>query len=127
MNNNLLKQSVLTVNSSGIGEVSHDMLHKRANELAIINSRAHSEPSKLDWEQARRELTGEPEQDPREMFLESAPQEQQWDPAQGSRGLRALVPLDENENAEGENLSAALVEEGIREAEHDQMLKASKV
>ncbi len=127
MNTNLLNKSVLTINSNGIGEVSEDMLHKRAVELAIINSRTDGEPSPLDWEQARRELTGESELDPQETFLESAPEGQQWDPAPGTRGQRALVTPDETENAEGESLSADLVEEGIREAEHDQMLKASKV
>ncbi len=60
MNINHLQKGVLTVNDKGIGEVSRKMLRERAAELAVINGRAEQDVSKSDWDQAKRELTGEP-------------------------------------------------------------------
>ena len=73
MNTNPLKQGVLTENSEGIGTVTRKMVHERAVELAVINGRSSSEVSKSDWEQAKRELTDDPEMDPKEAALDSAP------------------------------------------------------
>jgi hypothetical protein len=57
--NNPLKQGALTENSYGIGIVTRKMVRERAVELAIINGRSAPDVSKSDWEQAKRELTGE--------------------------------------------------------------------
>ncbi len=126
MNINLLKQGVLTVNDQGIGEVSDDMLRKRGVELAMINGRAGEEPTKDDEEQARRELTGGSELDPQESILESVPESERWDTLPGSTGHRAPTITSDAEDSEGRSDSEALVEEGVREAEHDQMLQAAR-
>src|SRR5271170_2330287 len=120
-----LKQGALIENSSGIGTVTREMVRKRAVELAIINGRSAHEASKADWEQAKRELTGEPEIDPKEAVLESAPESERWDPVHGSPGHKAPEAASEDEDDEGRSDSAKLVEEGISEAEHDQMLQAA--
>ena len=60
MKTNPLKQGVLTENSQGIGTVTRKMVRERAVELAVINGRSAQDVSKSDWEQAKRELTGEP-------------------------------------------------------------------
>jgi len=44
-------------------------VRERAVELAIINGRSAQDASKSDWEQAKRELTGEPDIDPNEAVL----------------------------------------------------------
>lgn len=121
-----LKQGILTENSAGIGTVSRKMVRERAVELAIINGRPAHEASKSDWEEAKRELTGEPEIDPKEAVLESAPESERWDPIPGSTGHKAPEASSEDEDEEGRSDSALLVEEGVREAEHDQMLQAAK-
>jgi len=126
MNINLLRKGVLTVNGEGIGEVSLAMLRERAVELAVINGRSEKDVSTADWEQANRELTGEPEMDPREALLEAAPESERWDPLPGSLGHQAPVVTSDDEDSEGRSDSEALVEEGIREAEHDQMLQAAR-
>lgn len=126
MNSNPLKQGMLTENSVGIGTVSHRMVRERATELAIINGRPAQEPSKSDWEEAKRELTGEPEMDPREALLESAPESERWDPVPGSIGHQAPKSASEDEDEEGRSDSVRLVEEGVSEAEHDQMLQAAR-
>ena len=74
MKTNPLKDGVLTEAPSGIGEVTRKMVRERAVELAVINGRPAQEVSKSDWEQAKRELTGEPDEDPKETVLEAVPE-----------------------------------------------------
>jgi len=123
---NPLKQGVLTENAEGIGTVSRKMVRERAVELAVINGRTAQDASKSDWEQAKRELTGEQEIDPNEAVLEAAPESERWDPLHGSTGSKAPEAASEDEDDDGQSDSARLVEEGIGEAEHDQMLQAAK-
>jgi PAS domain S-box-containing protein len=64
--------------------IRHDpMVRERAIELAVINGRSAQDVSKSDWEQADRELAGEPDTDPKEAALESAPESEAWDPVSG--------------------------------------------
>jgi hypothetical protein len=125
MKTNPLKQGVLTENSAGIGTVSRKMVRERAIELAVINGRSANDISKSDWEQAKRELTGEPDTDPKEMILESAPESERWNPLPGSTGHKVPVAASEDEDDEGRSDNEKLVEEGIEGAEHDQMRQAS--
>src|ERR1700677_3350383 len=126
MNINPLKQGVLTENAGGIGTVSRKMVRERAVDLAIINGRSAQDASKSDWEQAKRELTGEPHIDPKDAVLESAPESERWDPVPASTGIKAPEAASEDEDEDGRSDSARLVEEGIGEAGHDQMLQAAK-
>jgi len=116
----------LTENSAGLGTVTRKMVRERAVELAAINGRSMQETSRTDWEQAKRELTGEPDEDPKKAILEAAPESERWDPLPGSTGSKAPVAASEDEDDEGRSDNERLVEEGIAGAEHDQMLKASK-
>ncbi len=126
MNKNPLNKGILTENAVGIGTVTRGMVRERAVELALINGNAARDVSKVDWEQAKRELTGGPEIDPEEMALESIPESERWDPVPGSIGHQVPDSLGEDEDSEGRSESAQLVEEGIKEAEHDQMLQAAR-
>jgi len=116
----------LTENSAGIGTVTRKMVRQRAVELAIINGRSAREVSKSDWEQAKRELTGKPDEDPKEAALESAPESERWDPVPGSTGHKVPEAPSEDEDNEGRSDNERLVEEGIEGAEHDQMRQASR-
>ena len=93
--------------------------------MAVINGRSPEEVSKSDWEQAKRELTGEPETDPKEVILESAPESDRWNPVPGSAGDKVRVGSSADEDDEGRSDNERLVEEGIADAEHDQMLQAN--
>jgi hypothetical protein len=126
MNTNPLKQGVLTENSAGIGTVTRKMVRQRAVELAAINGHSAQEVSKSDWDQAKRELTGKPDADPKEATLESAPESERWDPLPGSTGHKVPVSASEDEDEEGRSDNEKLVEEGIEGAEHDQMRQASR-
>jgi len=106
--------------------VTSEMVEARARELAAINGRPSSEPSEADYQQAKRELTGGAEMDPQEESSESIPESEGWDPVPGSTGRHAADSLGEDEDAEGRSESAQMFEEGVREAEHDQMRQASR-
>src|ERR1700733_10350068 len=125
MNTNPLKEGLLTENSAGIGTVTRKMVRERAIELAVINGRPAQEVSKSDWEQAKQELTGEPDVDTKAAVLESAPESERWDPVPGSTGHKAPVAAGEDEDDEGRSDNERLVEEGVAGAEHDQMRQAS--
>ena len=126
MNTNPLKQGILTENSAGLGTVTRQMVRERAVELAIINGRSATEVSKSDWEQAKRELTGEPDMNPKEAALEAAPESARWDPVPGSTGHMVPDAPSADEDEEGRSDNERLVDEGIAEAELDQSLQAAK-
>ncbi len=125
MKRNPLKEGVLAENSAGIGTVTRKMVRERAVELAVINGRSAQEVSKTDWEQAKRELTGEPDTDTKEAVLESAPESDRWDPVTGSTGHKVPVASSDDEDDEGRSDNERLVDEGIAGAEQDQMRQAS--
>src|ERR1039458_3850127 len=126
MKTNPLKDGVMTENSAGIGTVTRKMVRERAVELAAINGRTAQEVSKSDREQAKRELTGEPDTDPKEAVLESAPESERWDPVPGSTGHKVPVASSDDEDDEGRSDNERLVDEGIAGAEHDQTRQASR-
>ena len=112
--------------AAGIGTVTSEMVEARARELAVINGRPSSEPSEADYQQAKRELTGEAEIEPQEESSESVRESDGWDPVPGSTGRQAADSLGEDEDAEGRSESAQMFEEGVSEAEHDQMRQATR-
>ena len=120
------QDDALMINSTGVGTVTRKMVQERAVELAIIDGRSAQEVSKSDWEQAKRELTGGSDMDPNEASLESAPESERWDPLPGSTGGIVPVSSVDDEDDEGRGFSERLVEKGMLEAEHDQMVQAAK-
>ena len=126
MRKNPLNKGIIMENADGIGTVTSAMVEARARELARINGHDPSKPTEADYQQAKRELTGESEIDPQEERSESIPESEGWDPVPGSTGRQAADSLGEDEDAEGRSESAQLFEEGVNEAEHDQMRQASR-
>lgn len=122
MNENPLSKGMIEESSLGIGEISQEMVDDRAEELALIAGRPVTEE---DNEQALGELTGEDGLDEKQAFLESVSEDQRWNPIPGSTGHQAKESASEDENEEGQSENAQLFEEGVREAEHDQMLQAA--
>src|SRR5437867_9735070 len=125
MRKNPLNKGIIMENAAGIGTVTSEMVEARARELAAINGHP-SKPSEADYQQAKRELTGEAETDPQEESTESIPESEGWDPAPGSTGRQAADSLGEDEDAEGRSESAQMFGEGVTEAHHDRMRQASR-
>lgn len=123
MDTNPLNKGVITENSTGIGTVTRKMVRERARELAVIEGRVPPQVLQVDYEQAKRELTGGVDQDPQEAISESVPESERWDTMPGSTGYKTPESPSEDEGrSEGEQI----VEQGVAEAEHDQMLQAAK-
>ncbi len=114
------------INTAGVGTVTRKMVRERATELALINGRSVHKVSAADWAQAKRELTGKPDLDPKEALLESAPESERWDPLPGSTGHIVPVTSIDGEDDDGRSLGEKLVDEGVQEAEQDQMRQAAR-
>lgn len=123
MNKNPLYKGKIEENSVGIGEISSEMLDERAQELALIAGRHVTDE---DHAQALRELTGGDQLDEKQEMLESLTEDVRWEPVYGSTGHQAEETANEDEGEDGQNQSAQLFEEGVREAEHDQMFQAAR-
>ena len=126
MKTNPLKEGALTENSAGLGTVTPKMVRLRAAELAVIDGRSERDASRSECEEARRELTGEADTDPKESALESAPESERWDPVPGSTGHKVPVASNDDEDDEGRSDDERLVVEGVAGAEHDQMVQAAR-
>ena len=126
MKKNPLNKGIMMENADGIGTVTPAMVEARARELAVINGHGSSGPTKAHYQQAKRELTGEEEIDSQEENVESVPESEGWDPVPGSTGRQAADSPGEDEDAEGRSEAAQMYEEGIDEAEHDQMRRAAE-
>lgn len=119
-------QGILAKNFVGIGTVTKKMVHSRARELAVINGHSSHAVSKSDWDQAKRELTGEPELDSADILPVATPTSASSGLLLGESDHKTAEPRSEDEDAEGKSSRALLVEVGIKEAAHDQMLQAAR-
>ena len=120
------KEAITDINSTGVGTVTNKMARNQAVEWAVIDGRKPQEVSKSDWGQAKRELTGGSDIDPKQALLEFAPDSERWDPLPGSTGHIVTVPSVDGEDDEGRSMGERLVEEGMLEAEHDQMFQFAR-
>jgi len=73
MKKNPLKDGVISKNSAGVGTVTREMVRARAAELAIIDGHLSHDATASHFAQAKRELTGVADIDPKDEILESAP------------------------------------------------------
>ena len=126
MNTNPLKQGALIENSQGIGTVTRKMVRARAAELAFLDGHLSSETTESHLAQAKRELTGEADLDPKEAMLDAAPESERWDPVPGSSGHKVPSVPNEDEDEDGRSDNERLVDEGLAAAELDRENQASR-
>src|SRR5882757_8248105 len=93
MRKNPLNKGIIMENAAGIGTVTSEMVEARARELAAINGHP-SKPSEADYQQAKRELTGEAETDPQEESSESVPDSDGWDPCRAQPDGKQQTPSE---------------------------------
>jgi hypothetical protein len=115
-----LYRGIISDHFSAVGTVTPEMVRRRAREIAVINGRPPNHCTKQDSLEAKRELTGElsfgdGEDD---IIINTT----SWDDEPGSAGY----PVEKEEAVDEQTLAEELVEQGIYEAEHDQMFEAAK-
>ena len=119
MKRDQIEEGRIIDHSKGIGTVTQEMVRERAREIAMINGRSRDHVSPADFAQAKRELTGH---DDAESPEEKLPEWERWDPVPGTPGHAAPLVSPHDEQTDSEKL----IEEGVSEAEHDQMVEGTK-
>ena len=103
----------------GIGAASLDRVLDRAREIALTNGRLPNQFTDEDFLQAKRELMGADSSaesdDPMSALV-------RWDEPLDARGH----PVEKTEAADEQAVVVELIEEGLNEAEHDQMVQGAK-
>jgi hypothetical protein len=122
MKQDQIEEGKISSNSKGLGTVTEEMVRQRAREIALINGRAADQYNNSDLEVARREFLGEQPPPPEGAAEDALPESERWDPVRGSIGRKAGVVPAHDEQTDAEKL----VEEGVFEAEHDQMVEGTK-
>jgi len=125
MDNNLPNESILAENFTGIDPVTREGVHARARELALIDGRTPPDVTQADYEQAKRELTGESELDRQEAVLDSIPEAKRGDPVPSATGHQVPETQEEEEDVDGRSESEQLAEKGVEDAERNQVLQAA--
>ena len=107
---------------NGIGTVTREAVVERAREIALINGRGPNHYTPDDFAQAKRELTGADIVAESQDDADATSELTAWDEPPTESGVPAakVSPQDEQSYAE------ELVEEGIEEAEHDQMVEGAR-
>ena len=96
---------------AGPNPVSRAMVHTHTRELALIAGRTPAHVTQADYEQARREVTGESDMDRQDAILDSFPGEKSRTPTEGSTGPHAPESAS---GAEGWIETDQLVEESFK-------------
>src|SRR2546426_7770623 len=117
-----IEQGRFSQHAQGLGTVTEEMVRQRAGELAVINGRPADKVLDSDLEQARRELTGEERLAPQQTKAEQLAEDRRWEPVPESAGSKApTVPTPDEQT-----FAEKLVEEGVEDAEQDQMKRATR-
>jgi hypothetical protein len=114
-------QGKMIVHGRGTGDLTDDDVEKRAREIALIRGRPADQVSEADREDAWAELRGERLPEPSDSDGESRGALSR-DPSEpvGIPGRQVATDEGESDEANVERLT----QEGVEEAQHDQMLAA---
>ena len=104
------------------GSVSRERVNDRTHELAALSGRASPQIVQADYEQAKRDVTGESDHDRQDAILDSPPPP---DPGLGSTRRRVPDATTEEENREERSLEEQTFEAGARKAEQDKVNEAA--
>ena len=72
-------------------DAPHSLSERIARFAMAINGCTGQNRSKSYWKQAKQELASEPDTDPNDSVLESAPDSERWHPVPGSAGHNVPV------------------------------------
>jgi hypothetical protein len=120
MKRNRIEEGRFTAKGRGLGTVTREMVLQRAREIAEISGRSHVIDA--DFQQAHRELTGEELSDPKLAAAEQLPEDKRWVEVPEDEGHK----IPEVPAPDEQTFAEKLVDEGVEEAEHDQMTRATR-
>lgn len=106
----------------GLGTVTRETVLERAREIALINGRGPNHYSQDDYQEAKRELTGASPGDEGEAGEDMVPGLVTWDESPEAAGH----PVDKEEADDEQSWAEQLVEQGLHEAEHEQMVEGAR-
>src|ERR1700755_1751278 len=93
----------IELHGNGLGAPSPEQVERRAREIAMIDERDPNEFTDADWNQARRELLGEIDQQPPEETERAAEMQEEWEVTPDDRGHRINRPgVSDEEETVGE-------------------------
>jgi hypothetical protein len=107
------------------GATPRAKVHARTRQLAQLAGRLPQAISQADYEQAKREVTGESDLERQGAVLDALPETERWDPIPGSAGHQAPESPSEDEDAEGRSETEQLVDDGVAEAGRDQVRQST--
>jgi hypothetical protein len=122
MRNDEIEEGRIAEHARGLGTVTREMVVKRARELAMINGRSPDQMLQSDFDQAKRELTGRSEVQEEPESPRPRSHAELRETVRGSHGHRAKTIAAHDEQTDPERL----VEEGVQDAEHDQMVEGTR-
>ncbi|OAM88310.1 hypothetical protein OH491_05775 [Termitidicoccus mucosus] len=128
MDKNHPNKNSLTENKSATASIPtpRERVHMRTRELAMIAGLKPSHVSQTDYEQAKREVTGESDADRQEAMLDSINEIKPWNPVPGSIGSQTPESSLEDEDAEGRSENEQLAEKGVEAAGEDRIRQAAR-
>jgi hypothetical protein len=117
---NILPEQLVETDPTTRGDVQ-----ARARELALIDGRTPPDVTQAEYEQAKRELTGESDLDRQEAILDAIPEEKRDATEPDLTGHQVPEQMCDDEDEEGRSESEQRAEKGVENAEHDQVLQAA--
>jgi len=114
-------QAKISSHFDGLGTVTAEMVQQRARELALINGRDPNRFTEADWAEAKKELASSEAESP-DTEGDTVNALRRWDEPPGSSGHKVPSAIQSDEQTFAERL----VEHGVEEANHEQMLEGSK-
>jgi len=121
MKKNRIEEGRFSANARGLGTVTREMVLRRAREIAEINGRPDN-VLETHFQEAHRELTTEDMDQPKVSAEELVPEDKRWMEVPENEGKKVgPVPAPDEQT-----FAEKLVEEGVEDAEHDQMTRATR-
>jgi hypothetical protein len=111
--------NIYTLGSITKGPVTEEMVENRARELAFIDGRNPNRVTASDRIQAKKELLGDPSGDTAVDDIGITPSGMGSPPVSKGHRIEPQLPTDDE-------TETRTVQEGLDEAEHDEMLQAAK-
>jgi len=126
MNTTPLKTPAPIQDTKAPALVTQAMVQACAQDIAKMAGRLPAHATQADYQQAMRELTGQPEDDVQDTVVEAIPEVERLDSVTGTEGRQAPESTNEDEDEEGRSESEQMFDVGVEEADRERKLQAGR-